>query len=360
MTTPLTWSTRAASAASTGLLTAGYFADLNTVPNLDFEKPWWDQNSVKGLSVGGKLFLVASDINIMDKNATVALVFNKQLAKDYAVPNMYELVKNNEWTFDKFIEIMKLVSKDLNGDGLMDQNDLYGLIGEDSVAPTFMHAGGGRFASKDANDLPVIAFGTERTFSVCMKIFDIIYDKDHYFSKDTLKSDQDNTTLNMFINNQGLFRWTSLVNMPSLRQMEVDFGILPLPKYETSQESYGHTVSIHSTGFISVPISAPDMDRTGVILEALSAESMYTVIPAYYDVTLKTKFARDDESSEMLDIIFSSRVFDLGEIYGFGGMNEALLRIAATKNRDIASLFEKKEVAMQKDIDKLIKKVQEM
>ena len=44
------------------------------------------------------------------------------------------------------------------------------------------------------------------------------------------------------------------------------------------------------------------------------------VIPAYYDVQLKTKIARDDESSEMLDIIFAGRKYDLGSIYDWGGL----------------------------------------
>jgi hypothetical protein len=40
-----------------------------------------------------------------------------------------------------------------------------------------------------------------------------------------------------------------------------------------------------------------------------------TVKPAYYDRTLKGKHARDDESQEMLDIIFSTRNYDVGWIY---------------------------------------------
>ena len=42
---------------------------------------------------------------------------------------------------------------------------------------------------------------------------------------------------------------------------------------------------------------------------------MKTVIPAYYEKVLKGKIARDDESSDMLDIIYSSRVYDLGDTF---------------------------------------------
>lgn len=61
-----------------------------------------------------------------------------------------------------------------------------------------------------------------------------------------------------------------------------------------------------------------DEEITGLILEALVYESRYLLLPAYYDVNLKTKFARDDESSAMIDIILANRLYDLGDVYGWG------------------------------------------
>lgn len=80
-----------------------------------------------------------------------------------------------------------------------------------------------------------------------------------------------------------------------------------------------------------IPKSAPDTERTGLILEALAAESRYTVIPAYYDIAFKD--SGEEESVDMLDIIFSSRVYDLGELYQFGGFNEAFLLLHPTRRR---------------------------
>jgi len=92
------------------------------------------------------------------------------------------------------------------------------------------------------------------------------------------------------------------------------------------------------------------------ILEALSAESKYTLRPAYYDVTLKTKMARDEDSSDMLDIIFRNRVWDIGEISNFGDFGWQLIALSMKNDSNIASLFEKRQGAMQKDIDKAIGK----
>ena len=51
-----------------------------------------------------------------------------------------------------------------------------------------------------------------------------------------------------------------------------------------------------------MPTNASDPERTEIILEALSAESRYTVQPAYYDISLKGKYIRDEECADMLDI----------------------------------------------------------
>ena len=62
-----------------------------------------------------------------------------------------------------------------------------------------------------------------------------------------------------------------------------------------------------SHDILAVPITATNLERTGIITEALSAESYKRVIPAYYETALKTKYARDDESVQMLDMIANSR-----------------------------------------------------
>lgn len=106
-----------------------------------------------------------------------------------------------------------------------------------------------------------------------------------------------------------------------------------VPELQELQENYGNSVFIHTSGIMVIPKSATDTIRTGWILEALAAESRYTVIPAYYDIVFKDKYSRNEESVDMLDIIFSSLVYDLGELYQFGGFNEAFLRLHPTRRR---------------------------
>jgi hypothetical protein len=96
--------------------------------------------------------------------------------------------------------------------------------------------------------------------------------------------------------------------------METNFGILPFPKYDEEQETYlSHSYDGHS--IFAIPSSLVDTDMSGMIMEALGAESRYSVIPKYYDVVLKGRTTRDDESQEMLDIIRENLFFDFGFVH---------------------------------------------
>ena len=140
-----------------------------------------------------------------------------------------------------------------------------------------------------------------------------------------------------------------------LRGMEMDFCIIPLPKLDKAQEKYITPNNPHTGAGISIPVTASDLDRTGMILEDLSAESRYTLQPAYYEINLKGKYARDEESQDMLDIILSNTAHDIGYVYNFGSFaGDTLLRNGQNKKSDYASPFEKAQGKMQTAIDKVV------
>ena len=97
--------------------------------------------------------------------------------------------------------------------------------------------------------------------------------------------------------------------------MKDDFGIIPCPKYDETVEGYPSLVDAKCNLFV-VPVSVSDADRVSAVLEALAYYGWKDVLPAYYDVALSVKFARDDDSVKMLDIIRDNRSFDIGYYCG--------------------------------------------
>jgi len=223
------------------------------------------------------------------------------------------------------------------------------------VYPPLWQAAGISIITKDKDDYHVFAGDNARVYDVLDKIYenfcggDKIY-FDGYYDKSTHFGDytQLQVAQNQFANGHGLFYADAISLVPLLRAMETDFGILPVPKYDESQDKYYTS----SKGWINcVSVSATDLGRTSAVMEALAVESKNYTVPAYIEVALRTKYSRDDESSEMLDIIEKSRTLDLCfSLYGSVADQYALA--FANKNGNFASLVEKNINSINRDLDK--------
>ncbi|MCL2159429.1 MAG: hypothetical protein FWH48_08480, partial [Oscillospiraceae bacterium] len=336
------------------LAAGGNLVDLKTVPFLDLSKKWWDQKANVDLTIKSKLFFTVGDLFIMDNDATWLVIFNKELIKNLEFENPYDIVRAGKWSFDKLLDMCKGVSKDLNGDGVMDRNDFYGNVSQGENMTAYYLAAGEKYIQKDAADMPFTAMDTERSLSVIEKIYDLMYDNTvSYNYWDLSDAEPFKITQAMFENNQAIFKITALQLVIRMRNMETNFGIIPMPKYEETQKDYAHYV--HPTASaLSIPTTNQNLERTGIILEALAAESYYTVRPAYYEISINGKFLRDEESIDMLDIILDTRVYELAGMYGWGGLGSVLEEMYRPKKRDFVSTYEKKKDSYTKAIDKTL------
>ena len=269
------------------LITAGMLIDLNTVPYMDLTKPWYDQNANEALSIGGMLHVTAGDMTTMDNNATWCFQFNKALAEDLNIGDLYAMVQEGTWTIDVLLSAVEQASQDLNGDGVHDEFDQWGIEGEAFNTMALMMGAGVHAFEKDKDDMPVLAIGSEHyinTFQKAVAIngnMDYCLYVDNYTSKYAGDAVWSDCMDKCFAEGRSLFNFAGLNRVTLFREMETDFGILPIPKWDEAQEDYHNVVSLYCAALICVPKTAGNLERTGVILEALNAESMYTLTPAY-------------------------------------------------------------------------------
>jgi len=337
----------------------GYLYNIMTMPYLDLTKPWWNQGCIRDLSIGGKLYAIQSDLTVLDNDATSAMIFNKKILQEFALEDPYELVKNGKWTLGKLSEMIKGVSQDLNGDGKMYiQDDRFGLITQEDSSLSFLYGAGERTVSKDKDDYPIPVFNNGRAISVMEFLTDLISDSDNvvrlhqYMNTLPIYEEQ----AKMMEEDRALFSWIRMRVVEKLRSMQTDFGILPIPKWEETQERYWTQMNSHTSDAVAIPKSNDNPDRTGIILEALTAESKYTLQPAYYDLNLYGKFTRDEESRDMLDIIFNTTMYDIGEVFNFGNFADTIIHYPSNKTYTYASTYEKLEKKIYIDIDKVMAK----
>lgn len=106
---------------------------------------------------------------------------------------------------------------------------------------------------------------------------------------------------------------------------------------------------------LGIPKSVTDLEFVGIITEALNAESHKIVFPAYYEIALKVKYAHDDESVKMLDMIVENRIFDFGYVYdNWRGVSFLFQDMLGTKKTsDFASNYASKGRAAELYYDSL-------
>ena len=340
------------------LTTQGMLWDLNNLPHIDLTKAWWDQKAVEQLSIHKKLFATSCDLTIRDKDAIIILTFSKKLVKDYELEDPYQLVLSGAWTFDKMFGMMKTVSIDLNSDGKINDEDQIGLLTQIKHSRALFNAAGEYMSKTNSEGVPVITLYSDRAVDICDKIREMQGNPDYSINADTYGGKYadvwDGFQVPMFSENRALFYHAGMNRVTLLRTMETDFGILPPPKYDEQQDRYYAYVDSWCTSAVSVPITVPNPETTGLILEALTYESRYVLLPAYYDITLKTKFARDEESAAMIDIILGNRLYDLGDIYNWGATG--IFDSIANGKDTLTTFWDKNagriETAMQKTIAK--------
>jgi hypothetical protein len=282
----------------------------------------------------------------LDNNCTYCILFNKTVVDQYHLEDPYQLVKDNKWTYDKFIEMGSVLPADLNGDGIRNRNDAYGVtVWLDSIVG-MLHASGGAIAQINDQGKFELVLNNERNVDVLTSWTRAGASELSNF----ITSDTDETAHRSFTTNNCLF-YTRYIGIGAyFRDSDLDFGFLPYPKWDESQEDYCNTMHAYGTSWLCIPSSVKDVEQSGAILESLSYYGQKLVNPAYYEITLEGKTIRDEESADMLDIIFATRFFDVGFYYQVGDYGNTIFDMFYSGNTNFSSLFKASEKIVAKKL----------
>lgn len=338
---------------ASSLISAKALLEWSEIPYVDLTKDWWCQDIQRDLSIRGKTFFTSGDLSLTSYDCTSLFVFNKQVAEEHQFGNLYQLVREGKWTFDKLSEMMKAVTRDVNNDGFKYQDDYYGIFSYDGLYTELLAASGVRLVSKDENDLPVLTAKTERFEKAFTKILEIINSDNVFFNIDTPQFSEGKGNVKKFVEGEVLFYSDVLFWIFQMTDMEADYGILPNPKFDESQEKYICTIN-PTTVVLAVPYIASDVERTGIILEALAIHSHFNMIPRYYDEIVTIRNVRDEDSREMITLAFQNRIIDLGSVYNFGGLHNIMKTIMKSNQNILISTVERLENSINRSINDLI------
>lgn len=338
-------------------LTAGILVNMNKIENLDLSREWWDQYANEDFKFKDAIYMATGDISLADNRATYAIYFNKRIAADYGMPNFYEMVNDMTWTIDNFRAYAEAYGADTDNDGnhTNDKDDEYGIYIWDDIMMGIINASGIKCCEiNDETGVLELTLYSEKFVDAFSKFTQYAYNLDTTCAYQRNGYEADYGEL-AFKEGRALFFMQSLTSAVAMREMDDDFGILPLPLYDESQERYYNSIASWSGAFYSIPRNSygdEGFSRAGYITQALAYEGMYTLTPAYYDQTLKGKTSRDEESAAMLDLIFATRTYDFGWYFEIGGYNEGIMNLLRSYSSDVTSMYQKSEKVANKVLDK--------
>lgn len=329
------------------LITGGYFRDISDLTGIS-DKVWWDKNTRDSLTFGGKCYSLLGDVSLMLAESHYVLFQNKDIAADIGLDNIYDTVKSGKWTLDKFGEHLKKAAQDTNGNGEMDFEDRWGL-GIYQVAMTyFMLAGENPIVQTDSDGIPYFNGIDERMADMYTKIRTILFDPEHTtIGGKNVPAGGD--WKDPFMQGRSLYLFEPLGHSKKMRDSKFDFSIIPMPKYDENQKEY-MTPILQYVHTMYVTVANKKTDVIGATLENMAAEYYKNLRPAYYETVLENKRVRDDESLEMLEIIFKNR--ELNPAVVFDWKITSILNDAALKGKEtIVSDVEKQLKQIQKAIN---------
>ena len=305
---------------------AAYMADLGLneyytnfydpdLKYINFNADYYYPDIIEEMTINNQLYYLVGDYNLTYLEDFYMLYFSKPIAEDLGIDNLYDTVRSGKWTIDKMIEYSRMAYDDSNGDGYKSSEDTFGeVVNYSNTNDAFFSQFDVQLTSKNEKGLPEFTLDQGKMVSIISKMIDF-YNEDCVFTYTGGSSEQNGEMPidEIFKEGRALFYPERLMYAEMFRNMDTDFGIIPFPKWNEDQAGYytqaqgGYSVSV-------IPKDAPDKEFTGAMVEALNAESSNTggVTDAYYDIALKDKYSRDDESGEMIDLAVEGAKINFG------------------------------------------------
>ena len=343
--------------------------DFKSIDNgyIHINEAWWDQKLIEDLNINGHVYFLSGDALVDDDEATWAMYFNKDLIQSHGLEDPFVVVRENRWTLDKMYEMLQNVSLTNGATKSYDPEvgDQWGMVMQSYDYYIFMQSCDQTLVD-NTGDKPVMRIDSERNIQVYEKLANIILDgqnvgvADFFGAWDSGVYGQEGK---IFANGNALFMPQSILAAggTGLREAEIHYGIIPMPKADDLQEKYTTGVNVYRYCAFGIPkTNTAKLDVTCYAMEAMAYYGKLRVTPEYYDRTLSLKRFDDDDSSEMLELIFSNRTSDMGAVFNFNagvegqGMLYFYASLLGQKTNNLMSTFESKKGVYQTGIDNLI------
>ncbi|MBR4185756.1 MAG: hypothetical protein IKQ87_08295 [Clostridia bacterium] len=330
------------------LASNGVLYDFYQLPSVQLDMAWWDQNEKNDLTIMGKLFMAIGDISPTELLTSECMLFNKRLFDNHNIAYPYPDALEGTWTLDKCFGIANGLTEDLNGDGeIKVEDDLFSLTCWFDYGTACLYGAGGDFSHVDENGQVVLDIDLEKIVNIYEKLWKLFIDAEANY-----ETAQHERSFKVFNEGRAYFCGITFQKIETfLRDMEDDYGVLPNPKYDENQANYSTCVS-GAGSMVVVPVSCTDPAFVGAMMEAMAAISYDMITPDLIHVLASTKNVRDEESSQIVQMIIRNRNHDTARNHDIQ-CDRYVENMIPKKDKEVASFFAKNEKMWNKNVEKL-------
>lgn len=342
---------------STGsaLAVEGLYYNILDLPYINLNQPWWNQTIRDELTVFDTLYYLGGDIVVTQIANGMTMFFNKDLFTElYQAQNidLYQTVDDGKWTIDYLNTLVSNAWIDENSDGVISDGDTVGFKNSDygGSMDAWIPAMGIKLTTM-IDGYPVLTFYDEHTVEAFEKVKEL-----HITNPGSLVTE--NAPNTSFVIGNQLFTRVSLGAGGGLRDMQDDYGVLPLPKFDEEQDDY-YTTFDNTASLIVVLSTCKETDKVGATLELMAAEAYKQVTPAYFEICLQGKYSDEPQDAEMYDRILKTFVFNFGFCYSTKSL-EGIGALFRDLTGDIAQKYEENKIKYETALDSLLDKLDEI
>ena len=327
----------------------------------DFDRDYWYRDYMEDLRLlNGHQYVLAGDYFIDVLRSAHLLLVNKSLYKDYnktSADELYDVVSNYEWTFDKMNTVCSDMYVDLNHTGAVDDGDQFGFMTASywGGAIPFMISGNPTYITRDDDGVPAIAIQEgERANLMAVEMSKVFNNESAGVAIGEVPK-----LLNAFTQNQclmlGYQRLGSLED-PILRSMEGDAAVLPYPMLFASDHKY--TTSTHDTTSMgAILTTSTDLEFISTVVEVLNRETANILMPKYYKESLQVQCVDDEKAAAMIDIIHDNfgQSFILAYNSALGGQILQSFTTCIQDKREYSAVFTPQANRINKNLSNKIR-----
>ncbi len=327
----------------TPLISENLFYDLLEIEELGMDQIWWDQPLIQRNIIENRLFYATSDLHLMAFEGVWAMYFNEDMMTDLGLEMPFELALSGNWTFE---ELQKYCSAaaNLNGDASftfdVNGNATYGMSCMSNPGH-FAYSMGAEFTERDENGRHQFTAHEDKKFLDTWEKLVGFYGPDNGLTYNGTTADlEPDGYYGAFLAERALFVHAELKGATMIREGEVNFGLLPQPKYDASQEEYNSGVFNNCPSFC-IPNTNTNLERTGTIVDYMTYLSYAELLPRYYDIHVSLKALGKQESKDVLALIRGTRGCQVAVPYQWANdLNAELGKLAITNTLAVSSTID--------------------